>query len=62
MRLLKKLFDMASSRPDAEIFFFDEGRFGLKPVVGRCWTRKGERAVVTVQQGYKNFTRNSSIW
>jgi hypothetical protein len=52
IRLLKKLPDMASSRPDAEIFFFDEGRFGLKPVMGRCWTRRGGRAV---QPGYKNF-------
>jgi transposase len=52
---------MASSRPDAEIFFFDEGRFGLKPVVGRCWTRRGERAVVNVQPGYKNFYMYSAV-
>jgi transposase len=60
-RLLKKLLDLSLSKPDAEIFFFDEGRFGLKPVVGRCWARKGECAVVSVQPGYENFYMYSAV-
>jgi len=60
-RLLKKLRDLAVSRPDASIFFFDEGRFGLKPVVGRYWTRKDIRPTVTVRPGYENFYVYSAV-
>jgi len=57
----KKLQDVASSRPDASMFFFDEGRFGTKSVVGRYWTRKDIRPIVTVQPGYENFYMYSAI-
>ena len=43
------------------MFFFDEGRFGLKPVVGRCWTQKGARPVATVRPGYENFYVYSAV-
>jgi hypothetical protein len=43
------------------VFFFDEGRFGLKPEIGRYWTRKGIRPVVTVHPGYANFYVYSAV-
>jgi hypothetical protein len=43
------------------VAFFDEGRFGLKPAVGRCWTKKGERRIATVKPGYKNFYIYSAV-
>jgi transposase len=46
---------MLQARPDAHVFFFDEGRFGFKPTTGRRWARKGERPIVVVQPGYQNF-------
>jgi len=60
-RLLKKLFNLAQTRPEAAVFFFDESRFGLKPVVGRCWARKGERPVATVRPGYESFYAYSAV-
>lgn len=44
-----------------KVFFFDEGRFGLKTPQGRCWARKGKRKLVKVQPGYKNFYIYSSV-
>jgi len=46
---------MLQARPDAHVFFFDEGRFGFKPTTGRRWARKGERPIVVVRPGYQNF-------
>lgn len=43
------------------IFFFDEGRFGLHPDVGRCWALTGERPVSLVNPGYKNFYVYSAV-
>jgi transposase len=43
------------------VFFFDEGRFGQKPVLGRYWARKGIRPVVRVRPGYENFYVYSAI-
>jgi transposase len=43
------------------VFFFDEGRFGLKPTLGRYWTRKGVRPVATVKPGYDNFYVYSAV-
>ena len=60
-RLLKKLLTLVHDRPDAAVFFFDEGRFGLKPVVGRRWTRKGVRPVATVRPGYESFYVYSAV-
>jgi hypothetical protein len=47
--------------PDADVFFFDEGRFGLKPVIGRYWARKGFRPIVRMQTGYANFYVYSAV-
>lgn len=60
-RLLKKLPQLLCEHPDAHIFFFDEGRFGFQPVVGRRWARKGERPVTVVRPGYQNFYVYSAI-
>lgn len=37
------------------MYFFDEGRFGLKSTFIRMWTRKGVTPKVRVIQDYKNF-------
>ncbi len=60
-RLLKKLPVLLQKRPEAEVFFFDEGRFGFKPVTGRRWARKGVRPMAVVRPGYQNFYVYSAI-
>jgi len=60
-RLLKKLPELVRKRPEAEVFFFDEGRFGFQPVTGRRWARKGARPTVVVRPGYQNFYVYSAI-
>ncbi|MDQ7832770.1 MAG: IS630 family transposase [Desulfovibrionaceae bacterium] len=52
---------MLQKRPEAEIYFFDEGRFGFKPVTGRRWARKGVRPMTVVRPGYQNFYVYSAI-
>jgi len=47
--------------PRCHVFFFDEGRFGLHPDVGRCWALTGQRPVSMVNPGYKNFYVYSSV-
>jgi hypothetical protein len=37
------------------VLFFDEGRFGLKPTLGRCWARRGKTPYIPVKPGYTNF-------
>jgi hypothetical protein len=60
-RILKKLFEIVEKQEDKTLFFFDEGRFGLKPVIGRYWTKKGTRPVVKVQPRYGNFYVYSAV-
>jgi transposase len=43
------------------VFFFDEGRFGLMPSVGRCWALRGKRITSPVSTGYKNFYAYTSV-
>lgn len=43
------------------MFFFDEGRFGLRSTVARIWAEKGKETTVKVKQGFKNFYMYSSI-
>jgi len=43
------------------VFFFDEGRFGLMPSVGRCWGLRGRKTTSSVTTGYKNFYAYSSV-
>ena len=47
--------------PGAAVFFFDEGRFGLMPVTGRRWAKKGSRPIAKVRQGYKSFYVYSAV-
>lgn len=49
------------SQPGRLFFFFDEGRFGLKPTLGRCWARTGARPRSLVKPGYQNFYLYSSV-
>lgn len=41
--------------------FFDEGRFGLQPVLGRYWAMKGTPVQTTVVTEYTNFYLYSSV-
>ena len=43
------------------MFFFDEGRFGLKPSFGKMWAKKGGHPVAAVRPGYKNFFAYSAV-
>ena len=52
---------MVRARPESTVFFFDEGRFGLQPVVGKLWGRKGVRSTVVTQTGYENFYMYSAV-
>ena len=52
---------MARARPESTVFFFDEGRFGLQPIAGKHWGRKGVRPTVTTQTGYENFYMYSAV-
>ena len=55
---LKKTADAISlflSEPNNMVMFFDEGRFGLQPVIGRCWIPKGKKQSAKIKTGYKFF-------
>lgn len=41
--------------------FFDEGRFGLQPTMGRCWALKGTRTISKIKPGYKFFYIYSGV-
>jgi transposase len=43
------------------VFFFDEGRFGTQPDIGRFWARRGVKPRVQVFPGYQNFYLYSSV-
>ncbi len=43
------------------VFFFDEGRFGLQPNLGRAWSLRGARKKSLVKPGYRNFYLYSSV-
>ena len=60
-RILKKLYTLTKENPDTTLFFFDEGRFGQHPHLGRCWAKKGVRPMATVKPGYENFYVYSAI-
>jgi transposase len=52
---------MAREDPGAEVFFFDEARFGAKPELGRRRAGKGGRPVAVVRPGYKSFYVYSAV-
>ena len=43
------------SEPNSDVLFFDEGRFGLLPIIGRYWGLKGEKQQVEVVTTYTFF-------
>lgn len=43
------------------MFFFDEGRFGLRSTVMRIWSKRGIPVKVKVKQGFKSFYVYTSI-
>jgi len=62
---LKKTSEECSAfikSPKRRIMFFDEGRFGLKPTLGREWAKRGGGAPrVPVLPGYRNFYLYSAV-
>lgn len=60
-RPLKKTPELLKKRPQYQVFFFDEGRFGFKPETGRRWARSGERPIAVVRPGYENFYVYSAV-
>jgi transposase len=52
---------MAKARADAEVFFFDEARFGTKPSFGKMWAKVGETPVAVVKPGYQSFFAYSAV-
>jgi hypothetical protein len=59
--LKKNLQSLIESRLDAELFFFDESRFGTHSKVGHGWFKKGSRTPVRIKLGFQNFYVYSSI-
>lgn len=49
------------AQQDNALFFFDEGRFGLMPYIGKFWALKGIKPFSKVKPGYKNFYIYSSV-
>jgi transposase len=43
------------------VFFFDEGRFGLMPSLGKMWAQKGGQPVAAVRIAYENFYAYSAV-
>lgn len=46
---------------DCAVMFFDEGRFGLKPILGRAWFPKGVRPIQVIHPRYLNFYLYSAV-
>lgn len=44
-----------------DIWFFDEGRFGLQPTTGKLWCRKSIRPTARICPGYRNFYLYAAI-
>ena len=48
--------------PCHRVLFFDEGRFGLKPTLGKSWAKHGSiTPLVPVQPGYRNLYLYSAV-
>jgi len=43
------------------VFFFDEGRFGLMPSLGKMWVEKDGQPVAVVRISYENFFVYSAV-
>jgi hypothetical protein len=56
MTMAKKLSkNLEQKYPEAEInlWFFDEHRVGLKPIIRKVWAKIGERPIAVVQHRYE---------
>ena len=54
----KKTVELLSSllsNPNIVVMFFNEGRFGLRSVMGRCRVHKGKRKQTRVKTGCQSF-------
>lgn len=62
MRSLKKnLIAEVARYPDAELYFFDESRFGTHSKVGHGWFKTGQRTQIDISLGFKNFYVYSAV-
>ena len=50
-----KVFELKEKYPEAQIdvWFFDEHRVGLKPIIRKVWARIGSRPIAVVKPGYE---------
>lgn len=50
-----KVFELRKKYPEAQIdvWFFDEHRVGLKPIIRKVWARIGSRPIAVVKPGYE---------
>ncbi|NEQ88680.1 MAG: IS630 family transposase [Moorea sp. SIO2I5] len=48
-----KKLEQADPNSEIELWFFDEHRVGLKPILKKVWAKKGERPVAIVQHRYQ---------
>ena len=52
---------MILAKPNEEVFFFDESRFGTHSKIGHGWFKKGSRTQVKVKLGFQNFYLYSAV-
>ncbi|WP_459886322.1 IS630 family transposase, partial [Caminibacter profundus] len=51
----RRIKEIVENNPNARIKFYDESRFGLITDVGRKWTAKGIKPIISYQQKYEYF-------
>lgn len=51
----------SSKKPNTEVLFFDESRFGTHSKLGHGWFKKGFRTQVKINMGFKNFYVYSAV-
>lgn len=59
--LKKKLAQEIENHKNAEVYFFDESRFGTHSKIGHGWFDTGKRTQVEVAIGFKNFYVYSAV-
>lgn len=54
-RLPKRVMEMQEKHPgkEVEVWFFDEHRIGLKPILRKVWSKVGERPIAIVEPRYE---------
>lgn len=61
MNSKKKLALEVKNNKNAELYFFDESRFGTHSKIGHGWFETGKRTQVEVSLGFKNFYVYSAV-